>query len=146
MNDLELFVSKFTDEKINYAKKGKKYFLVSPELEEMEKRIPDRVSSGIILGASEENKGFKPGIYLLEWLSPRTRNKVFVNDKAEWLFLCGRDVLPETIARDSSSRDIFLVQNLIDENLGLGKKVRKGKSYFIKNVLDRGDFLRRERR
>lgn len=146
MNDLEIFVRRFTDEKINYAKKGKNYFLVNPELAEKEKNIPDKVSSGIILGTSEEREGFKPSIYLLEWLSPKTRNKVFVNDKAEWLFLCGRDVLPESIAKDISSKDIFLVQNSRDENLGLGKKVRKGKSYFIKNILDRGDFLRRERR
>lgn len=146
MNDFELFVRKFTDEKINYDKKGKNYTLINPELVEIEKNLANTIFSGTILGSSDEKKEFKPSIYLLEWLSPRTKNKIFVNDKAEWLFLCGRDVLPESIAKDISSKDIFLVQNSRDENLGLGKKIRKGKSYFIKNILDRGDFLRRERK
>ncbi|MBW2987614.1 hypothetical protein KY336_03620, partial [Candidatus Woesearchaeota archaeon] len=38
-----------------------------------------------------------------------------------------------------------LVQNKKDENLGYGKIVRKGK-VFVLNLMDRGDFLRRERR
>jgi ribosome biogenesis protein Nip4 len=146
MNDIDIFVKKFTDEKINYTKKGKKYFLINPELLEMEKSLPETVSSGIILGESVEKGNFRPSIYLLEWLSPRTKNKMFVNDKAEWLFLCQRDVLPESITRDESTKDIFLVQNMADENLGLGKKIHQGKKMFVKPILDRGNFLRRERK
>ncbi len=146
MSDLDSFVRKFTDEKIDYIKKGNKYFLTNPELEKIEKKIPDIISSGIILGESRNKENFRPSIYLLELLSSKSNNKIFVNEKAEWLFLCGRDVLPESITTDNSSREIFLVQNKLDENLGFGKKVKNKKSYFIKNILDRGDFLRRERR
>jgi ribosome biogenesis protein Nip4 len=145
MNDIDNFMKKFTDEKINYTKKGKKYFLISPELQEIEKKLPETISSGIILGESVDKGNFRPSIYLLEWLTPRTKNKLFVNDKAEWLFLCERDALPESITKDNSTNDIFLVQNMIDENLGLGKKIRKGKTMFVKNIFDRGNFLRRER-
>lgn len=146
MSDLDSFVKKFTDEKISYVKRGKKYFLVNEEILEIEKSLPETISSGIILGESAEKDKFKPSVYLLEWISARSKNKVFVNDKAEWLFLCGRDVLPESITKDNSSGDIFLVQNMRDENLGFGKKVKQGKTHFIKPILDRGNFLRRERR
>jgi ribosome biogenesis protein Nip4 len=144
MNDLELFVKKFTNEKINYVKKGKKYFLINDEVLIVDKLFSEAISSGVILGESKDN--FKPSIYLLELLSRTSRNKVFVNEKSEWLFLCGRDVLPEGILKDNSSDVIFLVQNEKDENLGFGKKVDHGKNRFIKNILDRGNFLRRERR
>lgn len=87
----------------------------------------------------------KPTIYSLEKQAKETKNKVYINKKAEWLFLCGRDVFWENVAKDDSEKDIFLVQNELDENLGLGKKDRKGKKIIIKNLKDRGDFLRRER-
>lgn len=146
MNDIDIFVKKFTEEIPEYEKKGKKYFLINSELREIEKKLPETISSGIILGESGDKGLFKPSIYLLELLSKKTKNKLFVNDKAEWLFLCGRDVLPESITKDQSDKDIFLVQNKLDENLGFGKKVKQGKTYFVKPILDRGNFLRRERR
>jgi ribosome biogenesis protein Nip4 len=33
-----------------------------------------------------------------------------------------------------------------DENLGFGKKINQGKKMFVKPILDRGNFLRRERK
>jgi len=146
MNDLDIFVKKFTEEIPEYEKKGKKYFLVGNELKDVEKKLNETISSGIILGESVDKGFFRPSIYLLEWISSKTKNKMFVNDKAEWLFLCGRDVLPESITKDNSDKDIFLVQNKLDENLGFGKKVKQGKTYFVKPILDRGNFLRRERK
>jgi ribosome biogenesis protein Nip4 len=145
MNDIDNFVRKFTDDKITYVKRGKKYFLVNDELLEIEKKLPETISSGIILGESVDKGNFRPSVYLLELLSKNSKNKIFVNDKAEWLFLCGRDVLPESITIDHSAADIFLVQNQKDENLGFGKKIRNGKKMFVKDILDRGNFLRRER-
>ncbi|MFA6072996.1 MAG: hypothetical protein WC758_02710 [Candidatus Woesearchaeota archaeon] len=143
MNELESFVRLFTDEKIKHHKKGKKFFLINDELLEIEKKLPETISTGIILGEMKEN--FRPSIYLLEILSSKTKNKMFVNDKAEWLFLCGRDILPPGIVNDCSTEKLFLIQNERDENLGLGKKVRQKKTHFVKNIIDRGNFLRRER-
>ncbi|MGV8169629.1 MAG: hypothetical protein ACP5N3_06260 [Candidatus Nanoarchaeia archaeon] len=143
MKDLNSFVKNFTDEKIKYVKKGKKYFLMNDEIEKLDASLGNSISSGIILG--EDKESFKPSIYLLELLSSKSKNKVFVNEKAEWLFLCRRDVLPEGILRDESTEEVFLVQNSRDENLGLGKKMKRNNQSFIKNILDRGDFLRRER-
>ena len=39
----------------------------------------------------------------------------------------------------------LLVQNQDDENLGYGELLKKGRHLLVKNLLDRGDFLRRER-
>jgi ribosome biogenesis protein Nip4 len=146
MNDIDSFTKKFTSEKCNYIKLGKKYYFASEETKNIAKTISSPMAIGVLLGEADEKKDFRASIYLLEWLSSRTKNKLFVNDKAEWLFLCGRDVLPESITKDESTEDIFLVQNKLDINLGLAKKFRKGKTYFIKNIIDRGDFLRRERK
>ena len=49
------------------------------------------------------------------------------------------------ITQDNSTQDVFLVQNSKDENLGLGKKVKQKKQFFVKNIIDKGNFLRRER-
>ena len=107
-------------------------------LKDMDKYTGIIVSKGLPLGV--KGKRFQPSLYLLEKISKETKNKVFINDKAEWLFLCGRDVFSKNIVEDNSSSELFLVQNCRDENLGLGMK--KGK--LVKNIIDRGDFLRRE--
>jgi ribosome biogenesis protein Nip4 len=146
MNDLDAFTKKFTAEKCKHIQLGKRYYFASEETTNIAKTIANPMSIGVLLGEADEKNDFRASIYLLEWLSSRTKNKLFVNEKAEWLFLCDRDVLPESITKDESTQDIFLVQNKLDENLGLGKKFRKGKTYFIKNIIDRGDFLRRERK
>ena len=119
----------------NYEKIRNEYYEVIPGMEKVEGRI---VSKGLPLGT--QKKDFKQSLYLLEKISKETQNKVYINDKAEWLFLCGRDVFTKNIVEDNSSGDLFLVQNCRDENLGLGTK--KGK--LVKNIMDRGDFLRRE--
>jgi ribosome biogenesis protein Nip4 len=144
MSELDSFVKKFTTEKINYVQRGKKFYLVIDEVLEVEKSISGVSSLGIILGEIGDHN-FKPSLYLLEILSKTSTNKIFVNDKAEWLFLCGRDVLPEGIVKDDSTNELFLIQNSKDENLGFAKRVKDKKKFFLKNILDRGNFLRRER-
>jgi ribosome biogenesis protein Nip4 len=145
MNEFEIFTKKFTEEKIDYAKEGSKYYFAGDEAAVLSSKIKGTLSAGLPLGETK-NGVFKPSVYLLEILSKKTENKVFVNDKAEWLFLCGRDVLPEGVKKNNSTADVFLIQNEKDENLGLGRNMSHSGKKFIKNVLDRGDFLRRERR
>jgi len=144
-DDLNAFTRKFTDKKIEDVILNRDiYYLASPELLEIKNQINETpFSLGVPLG--KRGTPFKPSAYLLEMLSERSTNKIFVNSKAEWLFLCERDMFTESVIKDTSKGKMFLVQNERDENLGLGKKVQKGSKTIIKNVFDRGDFLRRER-
>jgi ribosome biogenesis protein Nip4 len=138
---LSLFVIKPS---FDFVKRGKFYYLKNDALQNIVEKINAVPSSeGMLLG--KEDRSFEPSLFLLELLSKETNNKVFVNSQAEWLFLCGRDVFPESVEKNNSKKILFLVQNNKDENLGLGMKTKhKGKS-IIKNLKDRGDFLRREK-
>ena len=70
-----------------------------------------------------------------------------VDDKAEWLFLCGRDVFAKSVVKANVKSGRVIVCNKGKEVLGYGNIVgelgRKDK-VFVKNLLDKGDFLRRE--
>ncbi len=133
-------IKKFLDKfgfKIDSVKYGKKHYLVDDSLDV--DLIPKSI--GVFLG--EESKEFKPSLALLELIAKKSDRKIFIDDKAEWLFLCGR-----SIKKANVSEGLLLVQNLRDENLGLGKVVNNLKikdKVVVKNVIDRGDFLRRER-
>ena len=101
------------------------------------------VHAGIFLG--KEKKGrFEPSLALLEILAPHSQKKAVIDEKSAWLFLCGRDVFISGILSDPSLEpgELVLVQNQRDENLGYGR-ICSG-TVKIKNLLDRGDFLRRE--
>lgn len=145
MKELNDFTSKFTDKQIeNVILNRDIYYLTNPDLRTMSSKIEIKpITEGIPLG--KKGKYFMPSVYLLEILSKLSTNKIYVNDKAEWLFLCGRDIFESSILKNESERKTFLVQNMKDENLGYAEKIKKGKNILIKNKLDRGDFLRRER-
>jgi ribosome biogenesis protein Nip4 len=140
---IEDFIKKFTDQKIGEITEIRnQFFLAGSELLELKNRIKNEpFAVGTFLGEMRENK-FKPSIALLDNLSKLSDRKVFVNDKAEWLFLCGRDVFRQGIVKSSINEGLVLVQNEKDENLGYGE-FSIGK-VAVKNLLDRGDFLRRE--
>lgn len=132
--NFEQYLQLFTQEKIDieYIRKDiyEKTFL---------KEVNGRIESkGAYLGT--QKKSFEPSLYLLERISKVSKNKVFVNKESEWLFLCGRDVFEKNILKNDATKHIFLVQNENDENLGLGMFTRG----MVKNLMDRGDFLRRE--
>lgn len=137
------FASNFSGQELDGKKiirLGKKYFYT--ELKAPKKGL---VSTGIFLG--EESSGFIPSLALLEILAKGTNKKVFISEKAEWLFLCGRDVFEDSVTckHDIKQGELVLVQNQEDENLGYGRVEISGKRIIIRNLLDRGDFLRRER-
>ncbi len=120
---------------LKYIKRGKAYYLYDEKLE----GYNDVVASGVFLGSMK--KHFVPSFPLLEMI--QTDKEAIVDKKAAWLFLCGRDMFKEGIKR-LNGKGLVLVKNELNEILGLGKVVNKG-NVVIKHVLDRGDFLRRER-
>jgi len=139
------FVEQFTNEKIDDIRLNNDFFESNPDLEKISENIfPVKNYPGAFLGEVKKNE-FIPSIYLLEWISKRTDNKIFLNSKSEWFFLCKRDVFFENIIKNNSTKKIFLVQNEKDENLGFGKLMNHQGKRMIKNLIDRGDFLRRER-
>lgn len=116
-----------------------KYYLDKETYYSGEKEnIKNLVASGLVLGHKKNN--FKPSLYLLELIAKDSSKKIVINSKAEWLFLCGRDVFKDSILKKNAT-EFCLVQNEKDENLGFG--LIKGN--LVKNMLDRGDFLRREK-
>jgi len=143
MNDLNEFIRQFTEEDILHVKDGERYYFKHPDVETAKAMLEDQpLAPSILLGTKK--KHFKPTLFLLEQLSKKSSNKVFINNKAEWLFLCGRDVFEDNISKDNSTAKIFLVQNERDENLGYAMKMKDKGNTIIRNLLDRGDFLRRE--
>ena len=103
-------------------------------------------AAGIYLG-TQGRQGFIPGFQLLDALMPLTERKVILKEKASWLFVCGRDALPKGVEKAPEGLkdgDLVLLENSRGECLGLGEW-RADKKLAVRNVLDRGDFLRRER-
>jgi|FLOH01.1.fsa_nt_gi ribosome biogenesis protein Nip4 len=145
MDKINEFIRRFTDKDIGTIKKiGRRYFLVDKKLEDFSLKInKDIFSIGIFLG---ELKGeFKATPALLEIIAKTSDVKVFVNRKSEWLFLCGRDIFEESIVKKNVDSGMVLVQNEIDENIGLGVFLSKKNSNLLKNIIDKGSYLRRER-
>ncbi len=97
---------------------------------------------------------FFPSISLLTMIAQTRANKTIVNEKTEWLFICGRDIFEEGILTTEGSTkkgDLTIIVNQHDECLGLGRIARNitgegsGHRLAIRSVFDIGDFLRRER-
>jgi ribosome biogenesis protein Nip4 len=130
------------------VRRGNRYFLVSASLKRLVSK--DFFYAGTYLGKVKNGKFF-PGFDLLSMLAKKRPNKVVVNMKTEWLFICGRDVFKQGILKVMGSPrkgDHVLVVNRHGECLGFGRAVsdldEEGGGVAVKNVLDIGDFLRRE--
>lgn len=140
---LKEFLKEYDQEEIkNTVTRGRRIFLIKKELMFIKEMKEKFFSAGLPLGEAT-SKGFKPSFALLD-LIKNTKNKVMISEKAEWLFLCGRDAFKKSIIKEYEPKERFLVINEKEEVLGIGKKEKKGKKEVIKNLLDRGDFLRRE--
>jgi ribosome biogenesis protein Nip4 len=130
------------------VEKAQRYYLLNPRLRKLAQR--DFYYAGLYLG-KVKNGVFFPSFNLLSTLEDVAANKVFLNRKAAWLFICGRDVFRLGIVRAYGSQrkgDRTLVMNEFGECLGFGKIARgleeEGGTVVIENILDVGDFLRRE--
>jgi len=146
MNKLISFVKQFTKEEVkelnSVEKIGKKYFYISKEIKELKDKIPlETYSAGLPIGELKNNK-FMPSIALLDILANYTDKKIIVNKKGETVFLYGKEVFPENFEKCNVKEGICLVLNANNEVLGYGELTKRKN---IKNILDRGDFLRRER-
>lgn len=123
------------------------FYVLPEDLQKIFKRIFMKpVYAGEYLGKSGANK-FIPSLYLLNLLCKNTEKKILVNDRGEWLFVCGRDILKESVIQtgDVKKDELVLVVNKYNECIGVGV-FKDDKKCFIKNYFDLGDFLRRERR
>lgn len=141
----EKFVKKFkVDFPSNVIVKGKRLYLASKELQDFLADVPlDSFSVGLPLGELS-TKGFMPSLALLDLLKD-SENKLVIKDDAEWLFTCGRDIFADKVLRKGDHlKEPFLIVNKKNEVLGLGKFDHSDKKGTILNVMDRGDFLRRE--
>jgi ribosome biogenesis protein Nip4 len=132
------------------VEKAGRYFLLNKNLKGLIRR--DFYYAGTYLG-KVKNGIFFPSFNLLAMLAKGRANKIVVDKKAAWLFICGRDVFRRGVLTVHGSRrkgDYALVMNEFGECLGFGKILCsldadvKRTEVVVKNISDVGDFLRRE--
>ncbi len=146
--NFEQFCLQFGVEPPEYKKIGKRYFSDPNNLEDFAKKL-DAYSYGIFLG--EDKNHFKPTPALIRILAEKAKKSVTVNDKASWMFVCKKDVLMEGVEKHNcEKKDVVIVEDLKGNALGYGIVTNdynpKAKNkQFVKNKLDLGDYLRRER-
>ncbi len=133
------------------VEKNGRFYLLNSTLKPLANK--DFFYAGIYLGKAKEGKFF-PSFNLLSMLAKKDANRIVLDRKAAWLFICGRDVLAKSIVRvigSARKQSNVLVLNEFGECLGFGRIVgnlnERGKSdeIAVRNVADVGDFLRRER-
>lgn len=163
MHQLLLFLRKFDIQPFldikNITKIGNRYYISTKDIDEYTAKIKKKpYAKGVYLGAYKKSlKIFFPSPYLLHLISKKTKNIITINDKAAWLFICGRDVFEDSVqehsrivlrklkTRAQSKKDVFVVIENKERNiLGYGKINPIKDQVSIKNIFDIGDFLRRE--
>lgn len=153
MKILREFVSRFgasiSLNKNLLAKKENRYFLLNEKLKKLVGK--NFFYAGVYLGKVKNGKFF-PSFNLLSMMAEKRANKIFVDKRSEWLFICGRDIFKQGIIRVIGSKrkgDYALILNDYGECLGFGKILRNldkiVEGVAIKNISDLGDFLRREK-
>ena len=131
------------------VRKENRYFLVNENLKRLLSK--DFFYAGTYLGKIKNGKFF-PSFRLLTMIAERKANKIIVDKKTEWLFICGRDIFKRGIIKVMGSKrkgDYTLILNQHGECLGFGRILHNlGEEIggvVVKNVSDVGDFLRREK-
>lgn len=147
------FMSRFgTNINLNEAlivKRQSRYFLLS---ENLERHVTeDFFYAGTYLGKVKDGKLF-PSFNLLDIMAKRNANTIAIDKKTEWLFICGRDIFNQGITKaigPTRRGSYVLISNSYGECLGFGKILHslseKKQGPAVQNILDIGDFLRRER-
>jgi ribosome biogenesis protein Nip4 len=154
MKFLKEFVSRF-GARINLnenliVKKVNRYFLLNEGLKKLIGK--GFFYAGIYLGKAKNGKFF-PSFNLLSMIAKKEANKIFVDKRSEWLFICGRDIFKRGITKVLGSKrkgDYALILNQYGECLGFGRILGNWNEIVggvaVKNISDVGDFLRREKR
>ena len=131
------------------VEKNGRYYQVNATLKPLLRG--DFYFAGVYLGKAKEGKFF-PSFNLLSMLAKQGANRVEVDQKAAWLFICGRDILAKGVLRTFGSTKkgtATLVMNTFGECLGFGTVLGgfgdSNTGVAVRHVLDLGDFLRRER-
>jgi len=136
---LKEFLNQFKQEEIvdftNVIKIGNRFYLKN----ESSKLKNDPTYLGTFLGENIR-KNFKPSFILLDMLKDKVTS-IRVSDEQAWLFVCGKDILDPLTDRPENTLVFVLTQR--EEVLGFGK-IKKHPQFIARNILDRGDFLRRE--
>ena len=122
------FVSRFNasisfDENL-IVKKENRYFLINENLKKFITK--DFFHAGIYIGKIK-NGNFFPSFSLLKMIAEGKANKVIVDKKTEWLFICGRDIFKQGIMKVIGSKrkgDYTLILNEHGKFLGLVRIIR----------------------
>ena len=155
MKAIKNFIEQFRasialDENLIVRKKNR-YYLLN---ENLKKQIQQEFFyAGVYLG---KLKGaiFFPSFPLLTMMAEGKANKIVLDKKTAWLFICGRDIFKQGILEANGTKrkgDYTLILNEHNDCLGFGKILRNirkeqdANEVVVKNILDIGDFLRRER-
>ncbi len=109
--------------------------------------------AGEFLGKVKDGRFFPSFILLSKLAEKGSANRVVVDKKTGWLFICGRDVFKKGVLKTYGSvnrKSFVLVVNEFGDCLGFGRIAsdfdQAGKNeVVVQNVSDVGDFLRRER-
>ena len=155
MKTINDFVAQFNTsiplDKSRIIKNRNRYYMLPKNLKQ---QIPKGFFyAGIYLGAVK-GSSFFPSFLLLAMIAEQKANKLIVDRKTAWLFICGRDIFKKGILTENNLKkgDYALILNEHNECLGFGKTVRNlrgevdNNKVAVKNILDIGDFLRREKR
>lgn len=133
------------------VEKAGRYYQVNAALKPLVNS--DFYYAGFYLGKEKQGKFF-PSFNLLNILAKKDANRIVVDKKTAWLFICGRDIMFRGILKvfgTGKRHTNVLVLNEYDECLGFGRIIRnlndrnRLDELAVKNVSDVGDFLRRER-
>ncbi len=132
------------------VEKNGRYYLVNAALKPLLEG--DFFLAGTYLGKAKEGKFF-PSFNLLSMLAKQQgSNRVVVDPKAAWLFICGRDILAKGVVKTYGATKrgtATLVLNGFGECLGFGTVMGafdpSNEGVVVRHVVDVGDFLRRER-
>jgi ribosome biogenesis protein Nip4 len=105
------------------VEKNQRFYLFNPRLKKDVQY--DFYYAGLYLGKIGKNGGFFPSFNLLNMLVDAVANKIVIDQKASWLFICGRDVFLQgynvKVMGSKRKGDVTLVLNEFGECLGFGK-------------------------
>jgi ribosome biogenesis protein Nip4 len=147
---LALFAQESLLKKDEVLQIGSEFYLVEPELAELNKKMNKNLAYiGTYLGRIGA-KHFIPSVWLLAQLAKSAEKKVFVNEKGEWLIVCGRNIWGTSVTKtegELKKGDLAFVFNKYGECLGYGQIVSEklSKKAFLDRIFDIGDLIRRER-